>query len=112
MRPFANAVPQPEVLRLADLVQAAPGQVVSRRIVQKAAGNVTIFAFAQGEGLSEHTAPFDAIVHVLDGEADVTIDGAVHRVAAGQAVVMPANRPHALHAVSAFRMLLTMIRSE
>jgi quercetin dioxygenase-like cupin family protein len=112
MPAFAHAVPEPQVLRLADLVQFQKGSVVSRQLVKKQAGNVTIFAFAEGEGLSEHTAPFDAMVHVLDGEAEVVIAGTPFRLAGGDAIVMPANRPHALRAVTAFRMVLTMIRSE
>ena len=112
MSAFAHAVPEPQVLRLSDLAACQAGSVVSRQIVKKATGNVTLFAFAEGEGLSEHTAPFDAMVHVLDGEAEVVIAGKPYRLAGGDAIVMPAHRPHALRAVTAFRMLLTMIRSE
>jgi quercetin dioxygenase-like cupin family protein len=112
MPAFAHAVPEPQVLRLAELAAFQPGSVVSRQLVKKPTGTVTLFAFAEGEGLSEHTAPFDAMVHVLDGEAEVVIAGTPFRLTAGDAIVMPANRPHALRAVKAFRMLLTMIRSE
>ncbi len=101
----------PRVLRLAELAAYQAGAVVSRQIVKQPTGNVTLFAFAAGEGLSEHTAPFDALVHVLDGEADVRIGGETFRLRGGDAIVLPANRPHALDAVTAFRMMLTMIRT-
>lgn len=107
--PVAKSVPQ--VVRLADLVAYQDGSVVSRQLLKKDAGNVTLFAFAAGQGLSEHTAPFDALVQVLDGQAEVVIDGNPYAVAAGESVVMPANHPHALNAKTAFKMALTMIRS-
>ena len=97
--------------RLADLVAVQPGSVVSRTLVKKEKGTVTLFAFDAGQGLSEHTAPFDALVHVLDGEAEVVLGGKAHRVAAGEALLMPANVPHALMAIRPFRMLLTMVRA-
>jgi quercetin dioxygenase-like cupin family protein len=84
---------------------------VSRTLLNRKAGTITLFAFDKGQGLSEHTAPFDALVHVLEGEADVTIAGSALRVSAGEMALMPANQPHALLARTAFRMLLTMIRS-
>lgn len=87
------------------------GAVVSRQITKADAGNVTLFAFDKEQELSEHTAPFDALVHVLDGEARVTIAGQPFDLKAGDAIVMPANEPHALKAVARFKMLLTMIRS-
>src|SRR5690242_2925498 len=99
MKPIASAKTdpaEPRVVRLADLVEYQDGSVVSRQVLKKDAGNVTIFAFAAGQGLSEHTAPFDALVQVLDGEAVVRIAGTPHRLKAGDAIVMPANRPHAL----------------
>jgi quercetin dioxygenase-like cupin family protein len=102
---------EPRVVRLVDLVAYQDGSVVSRQLLKKDAGNVTLFAFAGGQGLSEHTAPFDALVEVLDGEADVKIAGKPYRLKAGDAIVMPANRPHALDAVTPFKMALTMIRS-
>ena len=98
------------VSRLAGLVEYQDGSVVSRELVRKQAGTVTVFAFDAGQGLSEHTAPFDAIVNVLDGVADVSIDGVPHRVGAGEFIVMPAGRPHSLSAVTRFKMLLVMIR--
>jgi quercetin dioxygenase-like cupin family protein len=94
-----------------DLAVYQSGAVVSRTLLKRAGGTITLFAFDAGQGLSEHTAPFDALVHVLDGEAEVTIAGASQRVAAGQVVLMPANQPHALTAPVRFKMLLTMIRS-
>jgi quercetin dioxygenase-like cupin family protein len=100
-----------EAIRLPDLVGYQDGAVVSRTLLKRATGTVTLFAFDQGQGLSEHTAPFDALVHVLEGDAEVTIAGTVHQVSAGEVILMPANQPHALMARTAFRMLLTMIRS-
>ncbi len=100
-----------EVLNLASLVEYQAGSVVSRTLVKKQAGTVTLFAFDRGEGLSEHTAPYDALVHILEGEADVTLAGEVHRLQAGEAIVMPAGAPHALRAQERFKMLLTMVKS-
>jgi quercetin dioxygenase-like cupin family protein len=102
---------KPEVLRLSDLVDYQEGSVVSREILKKQTGTVTLFAFDEGQGLSEHTAPFDAAVHVLDGQAEVTIGGTPHTVNAGELLVMPAGEPHSLKAHSKFKMLLIMIRS-
>lgn len=96
---------------LAGLVEYQPGAVVSRTLVDKAVGTITLFAFAEGQGLSEHTAPYDAFVTVLDGEAEIVIAGESHRVAAGEMIVMPAHRPHSLRAITRFKMLLVMIRS-
>jgi len=96
---------------LVKLIAYQEGSVVSRAIIDKKAGTVTLFAFDQGQGLSEHMAPYDALVHVLEGEAEVTISGKLVRLKAGEVTVMPANEPHALSAVSRFKMLLTMVRS-
>jgi quercetin dioxygenase-like cupin family protein len=93
-----------EVVRLADLVSYQDGSVVSRQLLKKEAGNVTLFAFAAGQSLSERTAPFDALVQVLDGEATVTVAGRPYSLRTGDAIVMPANRPHALDAVTPFKM--------
>jgi quercetin dioxygenase-like cupin family protein len=101
----------PEVQRFADLVPYQVGAVVSRTVVKRPTGTVTLFAFDQGEGLSEHTAPYDALVQVFDGEAEVRIDGVPWRVAAGEMILMPAGRPHALKAVTRFKMMLVMVRS-
>ena len=110
-KPQERDVPGPEVRRLADLAPYQQGAVVSRTIVKGAAGTVTLFAFDAGEGLSEHTAPFEALVCVLDGAAEVRIDGAPYRVAAGETITLPAGRPHAVKALERFRMLLVMIRA-
>lgn len=98
-------------LRLADLAQYQAGAVVSREILRKKTGTVTVFAFDVGEELSEHTAPFDALVFCLDGEADITISGKIHRLKSGEMIIMPANEPHALKAAKKFKMALIMIRS-
>ena len=100
-----------EVGKADELVNYQDGSVVSREIVKKPTGNVTIFAFDEGQGLSEHTAPFDALVHVLEGEADVNIAGKPHRLHSGEMILMPAQQPHALKALKRFKMILTMIRS-
>jgi quercetin dioxygenase-like cupin family protein len=100
------------VFDLGELIDYQPGAVVSRVLLKRKTGNVTLFAFDAGEGLSEHTAPFEAMVQVIDGEVEVTIAGEAHRVSVGQTIIMPANRPHALNAVSRFKMLLTMIRDQ
>jgi len=97
--------------RLADLADYQEGSVVSRTIIDKKAGTVTFFAFVEGQGLSEHTAPFDALVYIVEGEAEVVISGKPIQLRAGEMVIMPANQPHALRAVSNFKMILTMIRS-
>lgn len=99
------------VVALAELVQYQPGAVVSRMIVKKSAGMVTAFAFDQGEGLSEHTATFDALVLLIEGEADISIAGVPHRISAGQLLRLPAGRPHALKAVTRFKMLLVMVKA-
>jgi len=97
-------------IRLVDLIDYQKGSVVSRTIVDKEAGTVTLFAFDDSQGLSEHTAPFDALVYNLDGEVEVTISGKAVNLKKGEMVIMPANKPHALKATKRFKMLLTMIR--
>lgn len=97
--------------RLIALVDYQDGSVVSHTIINKKTGTVTLFAFDEGQGLSEHTAPFDALVFLLDGEAEVAISGKSIRLKEGEMVIMPANKPHALKAVKKFKMVLTMIRS-
>jgi len=94
-----------------DLIDYQSDAIVSREIVKGKTGSVTVFAFDAGQGLSEHTAPFDALVQVLDGESEITIAGKAHTVKASQLIVMPANKPHALKATKRFKMLLVMIRS-
>jgi quercetin dioxygenase-like cupin family protein len=98
-------------LTMTELVAYQEGSVVSRTLIDKKVGTVTVFAFGEGQGLSEHTAPYDAFVQILDGEAEVTIDGTVQHLSAGQMIIMPADRPHALKGVKRFKMLLVMIRA-
>lgn len=93
-----------------DLVAYQEGAVVSRTLLKRPGGTMTLFAFDAGQTLSEHTAPFDAVVEILDGAAEITVAGTPLQVTAGQAVLMPANQPHALTARTRFKMLLTMIR--
>jgi len=100
-----------EVIKLADIVSYQEGAIVSREIVSKNAGTVTVFAFDTGQGLSEHTAPFDALVYLLDGEAQVSISGKPMQLKSGDMIIMPANKPHALKAITRFKMVLTMIRA-
>lgn len=100
-----------KVAKLTDLVRYQESAIVSKTIVEKKAGTVTLFAFDRGQGLSEHTAPFDALVCILDGEATVTVSGKSHRLKEGEAILMPANEPHALEGPGKFKMMLTMIRS-
>ncbi|GAB4505976.1 MAG: cupin domain-containing protein [Anaerolineales bacterium] len=100
-----------QVVNPSELVAYQDGAVVSREIVSQKTGTVTLFAFDEGQGLSEHTAPFDALVLVLDGEAEITIAGTPFRVRAGEMILMPAHKPHALKAVQRFKMMLVMIRA-
>lgn len=106
-----SGIPVAEAVAVQELVQYQAGSVVSRQIVKQEKGNVTIFAFDEGQELSEHTAPFDALVHVIDGEAEITISGKAIRTKPGEMVLMPANQPHALKAAGRFKMVLTMIRT-
>jgi quercetin dioxygenase-like cupin family protein len=103
--------PAAQVNRVVELVGYQDGAVVSRTIVKQKTGTVTLFAFDAGQELSEHTAPFDALVQVVDGEAEITIAGKPYRVGTGEMIIMPANDPHAVKALGRFKMLLTMIRS-
>jgi Uncharacterized conserved protein, contains double-stranded beta-helix domain len=96
--------------KLISLADYQDGSVVSRTIINKKTGTVTFFAFDEGQGLSEHTAPFDALVYILDGEAEIVVSGKLLRVKEGDVVIMPANRPHAVKAIKRFKMVLTMIR--
>jgi quercetin dioxygenase-like cupin family protein len=106
----ASAMPPARAMGFGDMVAYQPGAVVSRTLVKKNAGTVTLFAFDAGQGLSEHTAPFDALVEILDGEAELAIGGKLVVARAGQAVLMPANTPHAVNARTPFKMLLIMVR--
>lgn len=99
-------------VRLADLVNYQSGAVVSREVLRKRTGTITIFAFAEGHGLSEHMTPFDALVTVVEGDMEITIAGNHHRVREGEMLIMPANKPHALKAIAKSKMLLIMIRSQ
>jgi quercetin dioxygenase-like cupin family protein len=100
-----------QVAGLVNLVEYQPGSIVSRTIIDKPTGTLTLFAFDKGQNLSEHTAPFDAMVYVFDGAAEVTISGKPLTVKQGEIVIMPANQPHALKAINRFKMLLVMIKS-
>ena len=106
-----STAPKSEILKIAEMANYQEAAVVSRQITKADAGNVTLFAFDKDQGLSEHTAPFDALVHILEGEAQITISGRAFELKAGDAIVMPANEPHALVAVQRFKMLLTMIHA-
>jgi quercetin dioxygenase-like cupin family protein len=96
--------------QLIDSINYQPGSVVSRQIIKKGTGNITLFAFDEGEGLTEHTSPYDAFVYVLDGETEISISKKPFTLQSGDMIVMPANEPHALKAVKKFKMLLVMIR--
>jgi quercetin dioxygenase-like cupin family protein len=100
-----------QVVGLSGLIDYQPGSVVSRTVIDKPAGTVTLFAFDKGQGLSEHTAPYDALVNVLDGEVEITISAKPSRVKAGEMLIMPANEPHALKAAARFKMMLVMVKS-
>jgi quercetin dioxygenase-like cupin family protein len=106
-----SVAPKAEILPIVEMVTYQEGSVVSRQITKAEAGNVTLFAFDAGQELSEHTAPFDALVHVLDGEAEIHISGQLFNLKTGEAIIMPADQPHAVKAPKKFKMLLTMIRS-
>jgi quercetin dioxygenase-like cupin family protein len=109
-KPDSSELSRPQVTNLVDSIQYQDGSVVSREIIKKKTGTLTLFAFDAGQGLSEHTAPFDAAVYVLDGKVEVTIAGEPSQVGRGEMIIMPADRPHALKAVERFKMLLVMIR--
>jgi quercetin dioxygenase-like cupin family protein len=97
---------------LVDMIDYQKDAVISKTIIEKKTGTVTLFAFDQGQSLSEHTVPYDALVQVLDGEAEIIISGKPYNLKQGAIIIMPANNPHALSAVKSFKMLLTMIKSE
>lgn len=102
---------EPRVSSLADLVDYQAESVVSKTLLKKETGTVTLFAFDQGQGLSEHTAPFDALVCVLDGEVEIMISGNPYVVKTGEMIILPVNEPHSVKATERFKMMLTMIRS-
>jgi quercetin dioxygenase-like cupin family protein len=99
------------VMRLLDAVDYQKGSIVSREVLRKSTGTVTLFAFDKGQGLSEHVAPFDALVQIIDGEAEIIVSGHPYLAHQGELILMPAHEPHALRAVSKFKMVLTMIKS-
>jgi len=102
---------EPKVRSLSNLVNYQNGTVVSKTLIKKETGTVTLFAFDKGQGLSEHTAPFDALVYVLDGEVKIMISGNPYVLKMGEMIIMPANKPHSLKAIKKFKMMLTMIKS-
>lgn len=97
--------------KFGEIIEYSPGSVVSKTIIKKPSGTVTLFSFDKGEGLSEHKAPFDALVQIIEGEAEIILNGKISTVKAGSALILPADIPHALKANEKFKMLLTMIRS-
>jgi quercetin dioxygenase-like cupin family protein len=99
------------VLTLSSLVEYQDGAVVSRTLVKKATGSVTVFAFDRGQELSEHTVPHDAFVYLVDGEAEISVAGTAHRLKRGDAILMPGHQPHAVKAIDRFKMVLSMIRA-
>jgi len=107
-----GGMPVSEAIDLAGLVEYGEGAVVSRTLIQASVGTVTVFAFDKGQGLSEHSTPFDALVQIIDGKAEITIGGEMISAAAGESVLMPADVPHSLHAPERYKMLLTMIREK
>lgn len=100
-----------QTIQMIDLINYQSGSVVSREIIKKPNGNITIFAFDEGEGLSEHTAPYDAIIQSLEGELEVTLSGKAHNLKRGEMIIMPAGEPHSIKAMTKFKMLLIMIKS-
>lgn len=108
----SGGLPGGQVIQILEFVDYQDGSVVSRKVVKTPTGSVTIFAFEEGQGLSEHTSPFDALAQVLEGEAEISIAGNPHRLLRGEMILMPARQPHALKAIARFKMMLTLIRSE
>jgi quercetin dioxygenase-like cupin family protein len=100
----------PEVLKVNDIIQYQDGSIVSKLLVNKDTGTITLFAFDEGQSLSEHTAPFDAIAQIIDGNVEIIISGEKFNLTAGEMIIMPANEPHALLATSKFKMMLIMIK--
>ena len=101
-----------KVFSMEKSIDQSSGGVVSKQVLKEKAGNVTLFSFDKGQGLSEHTAPFDAMAHILDGVAEITINGELFKLSEGEYIIMPADIPHALHAVEPFKMVLTMIKKK
>lgn len=108
----SNEFAKAEVFSFSDSVEYASGGILSKTVLKKETGNITLFSFAKGEALSEHTAPFDAMIQVVDGKAEITIGGKSFLLESGQTIIMPADVTHAVKAVEKFKMVLTMIRSK
>jgi len=106
----ANLFEHSNVMDFCSIIEYSANGIISKRVLQKSNGNVSLFSFDQDQKLSEHTAPFDALIQVIEGEAEIVIDGKPYAVSAGQSIIMPAGRPHAVNAVTRFKMLLTMIK--
>jgi quercetin dioxygenase-like cupin family protein len=106
-----STTPKSEIVKLTSLAEYQTGAIVSSQISKAENGNITLFAFDQGQELSEHTTPFDALVQVLDGEVEIKISGTPFLLNTGEAIIMPANQPHAVKALKRFKMLLTMIKA-
>lgn len=105
-----EAFPKATILELPDMVNYSIGGVVSKQVLKREKGNITLFSFDKEQGLSEHSAPFDAFVQILEGEAEIRIDKQPVKLKAGESIIMPANIPHAIYATEQFKMLLTMIK--
>ncbi len=99
-----------KIFSMEDSIEYSSGGVISKQVLKKQSGNVTLFSFDKDQGLTEHTSPYDAMVHMLDGEAEIRIDGNPHHLKKGDCIIMPAHHPHALHAIEPFKMVLTMIK--
>lgn len=99
-----------KIFSMDNSIEYTSGGVISKQIIKSKAGNITLFSFDKGQGLTEHTAPYDALVQVIDGEVEIRIDGNPHHLKKGDSIIMPADHPHALHAVESFKMILTMIK--
>lgn len=108
---MANPIEPSKIFPTSGSIEYADGSVVSKTILKKPAGNITLFAFDKGEGLAEHSSPHDALVQLLDGKAEIVIGGNPFNVAAGESIILPGNIPHALKAIERFKMILTMIKT-
>ena len=111
MEPRRSNSLKAQATNLVNLIDYQEGSAVSRTLIDKKVGTLTLFAFSEGQGLSEHTAPFDAFVYILDGKAEVVISSKAHKVGTGEMIIMPANEPHSLKALEKFKMMLVMIRA-
>ena len=109
--PKPKELPGAQIVRAAELVNYQDGAVVSRVIVKKGTGTITLFAFDEGEALSEHTTPFDALAQVVEGEVEITISGTAYVLQGGEMILLPAEQPHGVKALKRFKMMLTMIRA-